>query len=147
VNFGGQAISLLACGECRLTLKINAPPAMSASASAAVDAVAFQLSAALEKYGHDAEKLIRDWPDMDLYREVSTQIDGLRMYSSALPHARVQWVELLIAHAELVHGLWRCEYGAPASGQREQLAQLRERHADCVAALRSRCLRVITGSA
>ena len=120
---------------------------MSASAAPALDAIAFQLAAELEKYDQDTDKLIRTWPDMDLYRELSAQIDRIRMYSSALAEARVQWVELLITHSELVHCLWRAEYGQPAPDAREQLAQVRERHADCVAALRNRCLRLISRAA
>jgi hypothetical protein len=120
---------------------------MTASAAPVLDAIAFQLVAALEQYDQDAEKLIRTWLDMDLYREVSQQIDCIRMYSSSLPEAQVQWVELSIVHAELVHCLWRSEYGAPGQPGCQPLADVRERHADCTAALRNRCLRLINRSA
>ncbi|HYE41095.1 MAG TPA: hypothetical protein VEB23_14250 [Ramlibacter sp.] len=65
------------------------------------------------------------------------------MYSSALPEARVQWVELLIAHSELIHHLWQLQYGAGVAA-REQLAPTREHHADAVTALRNRCRRVVS---
>jgi hypothetical protein len=119
---------------------------MTASAAPILDAIAFQLAAALDKYDQDSEKLICGWLDMDLYREVSEQIDHIRMYSSALPEARVQWVELLIAHSELVHSLWRTEYGKVAQGEGQSVADVRARHADCIAALRNRCVRLISRS-
>ena len=117
---------------------------MSASAAPEFDAIAFQLAAALEQYDLDTERMIEAWPDLDRYREVSAQVDRIRMYSSSLPEARVQWVELLIAHAELVHRLWRGQYGG---GQVEArpLQDVRDRHGECIAALRNRCLRTIRG--
>ena len=86
--------------------------------------------------------MIAAWPELDLYRTVSEQIEKIRLYSSSMPETSVPAVELLIAHAELVHLLWRAEYG----GHRESLATLgevRAHHADCVAALRNRCMRVM----
>jgi hypothetical protein len=115
---------------------------MSAAQSHAFDAIAFQLVAALEKYDADADAMVDTWPDLELYRGVSAQIESIRMYSAALPEVRVQWVQLLIAHAELVHFLWREKYGerlAPDEG----IAGVRENHRDAVAALRNRCLRFI----
>jgi hypothetical protein len=52
---------------------------------------------------------------------------------------------MLIAHAELMHHHWRTECGSPA-GPDEALGDVRDRHADCVAALRNRSLRVIARS-
>lgn len=117
---------------------------MSAAESHALDAVALQLVSALDRYGQDTAALIAHWPDLERYRGVSDQVETIRMYSSALPPVQVQWVELLIAHAELVHVLWRGQYGGePGAG--EQLAAVRDRHADCLAALRARCVRVLGG--
>jgi hypothetical protein len=115
---------------------------MSASAAPEFDAIAFQLAAALEQYDLDTARMVAGWPDLDLYREVSAQVDRIRMYSSSLPEARVQWVELLIAHAELVHLLWRGEYGG-GRVEKRTLQEVRDHHSDCVTALRNRCLRVI----
>jgi hypothetical protein len=118
---------------------------MSAAQSHALDAIAFQLVAALEKYGKDTDAMVDNWPDLELYREVSAQIETIRMYSAALADVRVQWVELLIAHAELIHFLWRVKYGESADAQ-EQIAGVRAHHADCIAALHTRSLRVIQRS-
>jgi hypothetical protein len=117
---------------------------MSASHLPALDAIAFQLVAALENYEQDAGAMIDGWPELDLYQNVSGQVDRIRMYSSALPEVRVQWVELLIAHAELVHCLWRSTYGEPGAEVGEELAEVRERHAESILALRNRCLRLIS---
>ena len=90
----------------------------------------------------DTARMIEGWPDLDLYRDVSAQVDRIRLYSSSLQTARVQWVELLIAHAELVHVLWRGQYGG---GQVEagKLQAVRDHHANCIVALRESCLRSI----
>jgi hypothetical protein len=115
---------------------------MSASQGAALPAIASQLVAALKQYDADVGTMIEAWPDLDRYHGVSAQIERIRMYCSALDEARVQWVELLIIHAELVHMLWRSHYGTqPASPA--QIQSVRERHSDCVAALRNRAARVL----
>ena len=116
---------------------------MSASHAPALDAVAFQLAAGLEEYDQSVQQMLDTWLDMDLYRRVSAQIEQIRMYSAALPQLSVAWVELLIAHAELVHCLWRAQL-APALPDGRTLAQVREHHSDCVAALRGRCVRLLT---
>jgi hypothetical protein len=120
-------------------------PFMSAYEAPALDAVAFQLAAALDQYDHDVLRMMDAWIDIELYREVSDQVEKIRMYSSALPDVRVQWVELLIAHAELVHGLWRT-HGARGGAPGESLDEVRQRHARAVAALRERCIRMVSRS-
>lgn len=115
---------------------------MSASQAPALDAIALQLAAALDSYDRDAAAMVAGWPDMELYRSVGEQVEKIRMYGNALPAAGVQWVELLIAHAELLHLLWAVQSGGTA-GERAQASALRERHADCVLALRQRCLRLV----
>lgn len=118
---------------------------MSASQSQALDAIAFQLAAALERYEQDAGTMVDTWLDMDVYRRVSDEVEEIRMYSAALPQLSVRWVELLIAHAELVHSLWRLRFREDEA-DRDRLAEVRQRHADCVQALRGRCLRLLARS-
>ena len=115
---------------------------MSASQAPALDAIAFQLAAALEQYDQDVTAMVDTWLDMDLYHQVSAQVERIRMYSAALPALSVHWVELLIAHAELVHSLWRLRF-QEVEADRARLQQVRERHARCIASLRMRCLRLL----
>ena len=115
---------------------------MSAIECHVLDSVAFQLVAALEQYDALAVQTIAAWPDLERYRAMSDQVEQLRMYSSSLPQVRVQWVELLIAHAELAHSLWRMQYG-PTQAVQGRVGTVRDHHADCIAALRNRCLQVI----
>ncbi|GAB3650355.1 hypothetical protein [Ramlibacter alkalitolerans] len=117
---------------------------MTASAAPILDAILIQLAAALEKYDEDSERLVRTWLDMDLYRDVSDQMDAIRMYSSLLPDVQVHWLELLIAHSELVHWLWRRDPAQAGVLQEERLADVRARHVDSIAALRERCLRTVS---
>jgi hypothetical protein len=118
---------------------------MSAYHAPALDAIALQLVGALEKYEADVVAMTDSWQDFELYNTVSTQLDQIRMYSSALPEVRVQWVELLIAHAELIHGMWRAQYGRQADPA-EKTITVRDHHAAAVAALRNRCQRLVSGS-
>jgi len=114
---------------------------MSGSQALALDAVALQLRAALDQYEADVNGMVDEWLDMERYHAVSEQIERIRQYSAALPALRVQWMELLIAHAELVHSLWRRRF-QEVDADRQLLAQSRERHARCVQSLRERCLRM-----
>jgi hypothetical protein len=111
----------------------------------AFHAIALQMAATLESYEEDTEAMIAGWPDLERYRKVSWDVDQLRMYSSGLPATSVQWAELLIAHAQLVHYLWRDWYGS-GGGNAQAFEQVRDHHADCVSALRSRCARVARSS-
>lgn len=118
---------------------------MSASHASALDAIAFQLVAALENYEAAVERMLAGWPDLEGYREVSDRVEKIRLYSSALPDLRVQWVEVLISHAELVHFLWRMQY-ADRDAARAQIGGVREQHGHAVRALRERCMRGIQRS-
>jgi hypothetical protein len=116
---------------------------MSASEAPAFDAIAIQLAAALEQYEQGVSEMIDTWLDTDRYQEVSQQIEDIRMLSAAMPSLSIHWVELLIAHAELVHSLWRLRF-QDIGPDRLKLEEVRTRHAHCVTLLRSRCLRVLT---
>src|SRR4051812_43655611 len=118
---------------------------MSAFQSAALDAIAMQLGAALDAYEEATERMIAGWPDMERYALVSQLVEKIRMFCAALPELRVQWAELLIAHAELVHHLWRLQYGAKAP-LREHLAPLLAGNAAAVQALRRRSRRSAAGA-
>lgn len=112
---------------------------MTASHAPLLDAIAFQLAAALERYEQDVGALTRSWLDMDLYREVSEQVDQIRLYSASLPQLSVPWVELLIAHAELIHQMWRAQNARAVPGE-DTFAQTHERHARAVRTLHQGCL-------
>lgn len=114
---------------------------MSASHAPALDAIALQLAAALDKYEREVDAMVGSWLEMERYAEVSADIEQIRMYASALPQLSVFWVELLIAHAELVHCLWRSKFDAPE--ERPELAAVQKRHGSCVASLRRRCLHLL----
>lgn len=99
---------------------------MSAPQSHALSAIAFQLAATLEAYDEAVAAMLAAPLDAGLYRHVSAQIDQMRMYAAALPTLSGAWVELLIRHFELTHGLWRAQR-EPRSVALPQLhAQLRE---------------------
>jgi hypothetical protein len=118
---------------------------MSAPQARALDAIAFQLAAALDAYDVTFESLMRNWPDIDLYHSASASMDELRMYSAALPQLSVQYVSLLIAHAELVHALWKNAKGKAVAD--EVLATARDDHRSAISALRRKCLHLLADNA
>jgi hypothetical protein len=119
---------------------------MTASHAPVLDAIAFQLTAALDVYERDVDSMVACWLDMDLYRKVSDEVEEIRMYCAALmPQLSVAWAELLIAHAELVHSLWRLRFREDAEDG-ERLREVRARHDACLKSLRARCLRYLARS-
>lgn len=110
---------------------------MSASQGRAIQALAFELVAALENYERDTEVLVATWLDMEQYQLVSRQVDHLRLLCAALPQMAVPWVGLLISHAELMHCLWKCgEAFVPSP----DFDVCRGRHQRAVATLREKCV-------
>ena len=63
--------------------------------------------AALERYRTHVTQLTGRWLDAELYHTVAQDLDAVRRCCRALPRLSGPWVALLIAHAELVHGLWQ----------------------------------------
>ena len=112
---------------------------MSAPHAPPLDAVAFQLATVLDAYDQHVRVMIDTWLDMDLYSEVSDEVEQIRTLSAAFPQLGTAWVELLIAHAELIHSLWRLRF-RDDDGDREKLEAVRERHANAVRSLREPCL-------
>lgn len=109
---------------------------MSAPQFRALDAVAFQLAALLEKYEEDVEELASRWPDTTLYTRVSREIDEMRLLCASLPLLSVPWVHLLISHAELMHCLWKCTAG----GKSRAAEDCKANHYIAIRALREKCL-------
>lgn len=99
---------------------------MSASQGPALTAVAFQLAAALEMYQQEVAGMVAAPQDAEQYQRVSRRMDEMRMYAAALPAVSVAWVELMIRHFELTHGLWRAQQDGGATDLRPQQAQLAE---------------------
>jgi len=100
---------------------------MSASQIHALSAIAFQLAAALESYEPDVDCLLGGPFDAEPYRRVSAHMDRMRMYAAANPTLAVPWVELMIRHFELMHGLWRVQQKGPAAADLRQIqAALRD---------------------
>lgn len=82
---------------------------MSASDAHVLSAVAFQLAAAVDAYEELVAELVHSGFDPELYRRAGQQVDQMRMYAAALPPVSVSWVEVMIRHFELTHGLWRVQ--------------------------------------
>jgi hypothetical protein len=113
---------------------------MSASDGPALSAIAFQLAATLETYEEHVAALVRTPTDLDLYRRTSSDVDHMRMYAAALPAISVPWVEVLIRHFELTHGLWRAQRD---SAHARELPQLHRQLRDAVRQLSRRCLHLL----
>ena len=100
---------------------------MSASDAHVLSAIAFQLAAAVDTYDEDISELVESGFDPELYRRVSRHMDQMRMYAAALPPISVPWVEVMIRHFELTHGVWRLQqHGAEAAELRAVHQQLQQ---------------------
>ena len=112
---------------------------MSAPQFQALSAIVFQLAAALESYEEDVAAMVESPMDADLYRRVSAHVDRMRMYAAALPELSVAWVEVLIRHFELTHGLWR----AQTQPAQVQLPALHGALREAVRRLSRRCVQLM----
>ena len=101
---------------------------MSVSQAPALSAIAFQLAAALDAYEQDIAQLVRGPFDPDAYERARRDMDQMRMYAAALPSLSVAWVEVMIRHFELTHGIWRLQKD-PEDGCDLQQLQLQLRSA------------------
>ena len=106
----------------------------------AFSAIAFQLAAALDAYEQDLDRLVACRDDLELYQQVSQQMDQMRMYAAALPKLSVPWVEVLVGHFELTHCMWRLQGGEACL---DQLRALHGRHRQSVEDLRARTRRLL----
>ena len=115
---------------------------MPASRFSSPQAAASHALAALERYQAHLRKLSASWMEMDLYRRLGDELDEVRQGCREVPELTHAWVELLIAHAELVQNLWQsARPGAPASaaGRQDLLARVGRN----VTALQDKCLRLV----
>jgi hypothetical protein len=112
---------------------------MSASDSPALSAIAFQFAAALDAYEEEVDALLRSRFEPELYRRVSHRMDEMRMYAASLPTLSGAWVEVLIRHTELTHGMWRGQQ----PGGCVDLAQLRAQLQEAVQRLSHKCMHLL----
>jgi hypothetical protein len=113
---------------------------MSASAAPELSAIAFQLAAALDAYEQELARLVRGPFDVDVYQRVSRQMDQMRMYAASLPALSVLWVEVMIRHFELTHGLWRLQKDSKAQ---DELARLHAELREAVRRLSQKCVQLM----
>jgi len=113
---------------------------MSAFDAPAFSAIAFQLAATLESYDENVSALVRTPLDPELYRVVSKQMDDMRMYAASLPPVSVAWVEVMIRHFELTHGMWRQQQDGCND---EELKQLRAQLRGAVERLSRQCVQLM----
>lgn len=117
---------------------------MTGSECQSMHAAASEVDAALEIYEIDVRRLVRTWLDMDLYHEVSAEIDDVRSCCARIPELATAWVALLVSHAELVHCLWRSSQPGERV-TREELQRRLEDHVECIRALSDRSRRLAEG--
>ena len=93
-----------------------------AAASTPTPQAAREALAALERYQLHVRQLVGNSLDMGVYHTVSVDIEQVRRSCQGVPHLSGPWVALLIAHAELMHALWRGSRPAePPSQERQDL--------------------------
>jgi hypothetical protein len=113
------------------------------SAPTYLNALAVELCMALDRYEQDVEDLVRAWPDAERYRRVTRGMEQVRTASAFMPRMSITFVELLIAHAELVQGLWDSR---DAKQPAESVWPAMEQHRGAVFRLREACLTIMAGT-
>ncbi|TWO71613.1 hypothetical protein FN976_09570 [Caenimonas sedimenti] len=116
---------------------------MSSTQHEAFPAIAVQFSAALAAYEGDVRRIVSPQIDPELYHQIGLRMDEMRMYASSLPTVSVLWVDVMIRHFELMHGMWQ----QSREGPRVDVAVLLAAQVEAVAALRERCSYLATGRA
>jgi hypothetical protein len=105
-------------------------------------AAANQALAALERYEGALRQLAADWGDMQLYTNAAERLDEVRRCCGLVPALAVQWIELLIANAELVQSVWdSAADDAHATRSKEHL----EHVLSCSRVLRDACMQRLPG--
>jgi len=112
---------------------------MSAFHASERQAIALQLAETLGEYEASLDAMLETWPDLEPYGAVSAKVEEIRLLSGALSSLSAEWIELLIAHAELMHCLWRLQFRSRGS-QAKYLGQMRAHHGFCVTGLRAASL-------
>jgi hypothetical protein len=112
---------------------------MSASDSPALGAIAYQLSSALDAYEGEVDRLLQAHFDPELYRRVSLRMDEMRLYAASFPRLSSAWVEVLIRHAALTHGIWR----STQPGQQVDFPELRCQLHSAVQRLQQKCMMLL----
>jgi hypothetical protein len=113
---------------------------MSASQASALSAIAFQLAAALYAYERDISLMAAGRMDPELYQAIGRRMDEMRTYAASLPRLSVAWVDVLIRHFELTHGVWQVQQDKLAAAQ---IARLHEDQRQACARLRKQCLHML----
>mgnify|MGYP001627241169 CR=1 FL=1 len=116
---------------------------MTPVSDSSLNALATDLATALDRYEQDVEDLVRAWPDAERYRRVTESMERVRACSALLPRLSVRCVELLIAHAELMQGLWDSR---EARQPTEAVWPAVEQHRSCIFALREACLTIMAAT-
>jgi hypothetical protein len=111
-----------------------------AAARTSTPQAASEALAALERYQLHVTRLAGNWLDMDLYHSVSADIEQVRRSCHGVPHLAGPWVNLLIAHAELMHALWR---GSRPGGSGEQRQELLARTRAACLSLQDVCMQLL----
>jgi hypothetical protein len=93
----------------------------------------FDLVTAIDAYEISSTLLVARWLDMELYADVSRQIDAIRERGVSEPSLTVFALQLVIAHSELVSTLWQ---NASVGVCPTMLKEVQARHAHAIRALR-----------
>lgn len=113
---------------------------MSASHFPVLRVTALQAAAALALYERHVHSLAASWLDMELYEQVSREIDEIKLFCAAIPDVNVPWSALLVSHTEMVRALW--EGGrSDTPSTREETQRRLDDHLVCIDTLARRCLR------
>lgn len=117
---------------------------MAISHAASLSPVAFRLAAALERYQADFDELVESWFDWNRCRAVTRELDDIEKMRGALPQLAVDMMDVVMRHVELLRSLLRMATVGPHPGVVKEIETLHSRHRAAIAAMRTKCLKLIT---
>ena len=95
----------------------------------------------LDCYLNDVRKLVLPRADPQLHARLHRELQAIRRSCALGPELSLAWLHLLVAHAELAHGVWSDECAHCAIPSLERRRQLR-RVIEAAAELRRHWLRL-----
>ena len=95
------------------------------------------VAAALDRYQASWDQLVDRWFDRALCRAADAELDQIRQLIASLPQLSQHMAEVVMRHAQLLRALLRsvCD-----SERDAQVAALKRKHSDAVAAIRRGCV-------
>lgn len=108
-------------------------------------ALVFQLAAALEGYQVACERLAKRWRDPKGLHAVNRRLGEIQAFTASIPQLAVDTMNVVIRHIEFMRCLLTNARSGKAATIPTDLVALQSRLGAAINAMRSKCLRLLSG--